>query len=157
MKRPCRCHSRTCSSALDGFGFFGSISYTESAIKLASNPSNAITIPGLSKWVGTAEGYYEKNGFQARVSYRFRSSFLAEIAGLSANPEYRTSKAEAILDAQIGYEFQEGSALEGLSIQLQAKNITDRPFVTYENGDPRLVRDYQRYGRDFYLGVSYKF
>jgi iron complex outermembrane receptor protein len=44
-----------------------------------------------------------------------------------------------------------------LSIQLQAKNITDRPFVTYDNNDPRLVRDYQRYGRDFYLGVSYKF
>lgn len=145
------------SSSFDGFGFFGSLSYTESAIKLASNPTSPITIPGLSKWVGTAEGYYEKNGFQARVSYRFRSSFLAEIAGLSANPEYRTSKAEGILDAQIGYEFQEGSALQGLSIQLQAKNITDRPFVTYENSDPRLVRDYQRYGRDFYLGVSYKF
>ena len=145
------------SKSLDGFGFFGSVSYTESAIKLASNPTSAITIPGLSKWVGTAEGYFEKYGFQARVSYRFRSSFLAEVAGLSANPEYRTSKAEAILDAQIGYEFQEGSALEGLSVQLQAKNITDRPFVTYENGDPRLVRDYQRYGRDFYLGVSYKF
>jgi iron complex outermembrane receptor protein len=145
------------SAALDGFGFFGSLSYTESKIKLASNPTSPITIPGLSKWVGTAEGYYEKNGFQARVSYRHRSSFLAEIAGLSANPEYRTSKAEGILDAQIGYEFQQGSPLQGLSIQLQAKNITDRPFVTFENGDPRLVRDYQRYGRDFYLGVSYKF
>ena len=82
---------------------------------------------------------------------------MAEIAGLSANPEYRTSKAEGILDAQIGYEFQQGSPLQGLSIQLQAKNITDRPFVTFENGDPRLVRDHQRYGRDFYLGVSYKF
>ncbi len=144
------------AEALDGFGFFGSLSYTESRIKLASNPTNPITIPGLSKWVGTAEGYYEKNGFQARVSYRFRSKFLAEIAGLSANPEFRTAKAEGILDAQIGYEFQEGSALQGLSIQLQAKNITDRPFVTYEN-DPRFVRDYQRYGRDFYLGISYKF
>lgn len=145
------------SSALDGFGFFGSASYTESRIKLASNPTNAITIPGLSKWVGTAEGYYEKNGFQVRASYRYRASFLAEIAGLSANPEFRTAKAEAILDAQIGYEFQEGSALQGLSIQLQAKNILDRPFVTFDDGDPRLVRDYQRYGRDFYLGLSYKF
>jgi iron complex outermembrane recepter protein len=145
------------SQSLDGFGIFSSISYTESRIKLESNPTNAITIPGLSKWVGTAEAYYEKAGFQARVSYRFRSKFLAEIAGLSANPEFRTAKAEAILDAQIGYEFQEGSALQGLSIQLQAKNIMDRPFVTYDGGDPRLVRDYQRYGRDFYLGVSYKF
>ncbi|MFX5268136.1 hypothetical protein ABTD02_18810, partial [Acinetobacter baumannii] len=80
--------------------------------------------------------YYEKNGFQARVNYRYRSSFLAEVAGLSANPTYRTARSEGILDAQIGYEFQEGF-LKGFAILAQAKNLTDRPFVTYQNDDPR--------------------
>lgn len=145
------------SDALDGFGFFGSVSHNSSSIKLGSNPTQAITVPGLSKWVYTAEAYFEKFGFQARVSYRHRSDFLGEIAGLSANPEFRTARGESILDAQIGYEFQKGSPLEGLAVLLQAKNLTDRPFVTFENGDPRFVRDYQRYGRDFYLSVSYKF
>jgi iron complex outermembrane recepter protein len=144
------------SESLDGFGFFGSASYTDSAIKLGGNP-NAITLPGLSKWVGNAELYFEKNGFQIRGSYRYRSAFLGEVAGLSANPDFRKAKSEGILDAQIGYEFQKGSSLAGLSILLQAKNLTDRPFVTYANNDPRQVIDYQRYGRDFYLGVSYKF
>ncbi|QIK78432.1 TonB-dependent receptor [Sphingomonas piscis] len=144
------------SSVLDGFGIFSSVSRVKSRVRFANSP-DAITIPGLSKWVGTAEGYYEKNGFQARVSYRYRSKFLAEIAGLSANPEFRTARPEGILDAQIGYEFQPGSALEGLSILAQGKNLTDRPFVTYELGDSRFVRDYQRYGRDFYLGIAYKF
>lgn len=143
--------------ALDGFGFFGSGSYTKSEIELASNPGNPITLPGLSAWVANASLFYEKNGFQVRASYRYRSKFLAEVAGLSANPTYRTAKAEAILDAQIGYEFQEGSALAGLSILLQAKNLTDRPFITYQNDDPRQVIDYQRYGRDYYVGLSYKF
>jgi iron complex outermembrane receptor protein len=110
----------------------------------------------LSKWVGTAEAYYEKHGFQARLSYRYRSSFLAEIAGLSANPEYRTAKSEGILDAQIGYEFQEGT-FKGFSITAQGKNLTDEPFITYETGDSRLVRDFQRYGRDYYLSLGYKF
>jgi iron complex outermembrane recepter protein len=145
------------SEALDGFGFFGSVSHTKSSIKLGSNPTQAITVPGLSTWVGTAEAYFEKAGFQARVSYRYRSKFLGEVAGLSANPEFRLAKAEGILDAQIGYEFQEGSSLAGLSILLQAKNITDRPFITYQNNDPRQVIDYQKYGRDYYLGISYKF
>ncbi len=144
------------SSALDGFGIFTSLSYTESRVRLGGNPA-PITVPGLSKWVGTAEAYYEKDGFQAKVAYRYRSKFLGEVAGLSANPTFREAKPEGILDAQIGYEFQEGSALEGLSIQLQAKNLTDRPFITYEGGDTRRVIDYQRYGRDFYLGVAYKF
>ncbi|PZU53574.1 MAG: hypothetical protein DI554_19340, partial [Sphingobium sp.] len=63
---------------------------------------------------------------------------------------------EGILDAQIGYEFQSGP-LTGLSILLQGKNLTDQPFVTYQNGDKRQVIDYQRYGRDYYLGLTYKF
>ena len=37
------------------------------------------------------------------------------------------------------------------------KNLTDQPFVTYQNDDPRQVIDYQRYGRDYYLGLTYKF
>ncbi len=146
--------------ALDGFGIFASGSYTESEVRYrgttTGSPADKITLPGLSKWVASGTAYYEKNGFQARVSYRYRSSFLGEVAGLSAAPTYRTAKAEGILDAQIGYEFKSGP-LSGLSILLQGKNLTDQPFVTYQNDDKRQVIDRQRYGRDYYLGVSYKF
>ena len=144
------------AEGLDGFGFFGSASYNYSSIRYASNPGANITLPGLSDFVGNASAYYEKFGFQARVNYRYRTSFLAEVAGLSANPTFRTADAEGILDAQIGYEFQDGP-LRGLSILAQAKNLTDEPFITYQNGDKRQVIDYQRYGRDYYLGVLYKF
>jgi iron complex outermembrane receptor protein len=121
-----------------------------------SNPTEAITLPGLSKWTGSGTIYFEKWGFQARANYRYRSSFLAEVAGLSANPTYRTARSEGILDAQIGYEFQSGP-LANFAILAQAKNLTDRPFVTYQNDDPRQVIDYQRYGRDYYVGITYKF
>ena len=90
------------------------------------------------------------------MNYRYRSSFLGEVAGLSAAPTFRQVKAEAILDAQIGYEFQEGP-MKGLAVLVQAKNLTDRPFITYQNNDVRQVIDYQRYGRDYYLGLTYKF
>ena len=142
------------ADALDGFGVFASGAYVDSTIRYANNQS--ITLPGQSRWVGTGTAYFEKNGFQARAVYRYRSKFIAEVAGLSANPEFRQGKAEGILDAQIGYEFQDGP-LRGLAVLAQAKNLTDEPFVTYEQGDSRLVRDYQRYGRDYYLGVTYKF
>ena len=142
------------SSALDGFGIFASGSYVDSKIVYANN--SPVTLPGQSKWIGSGTAYFEKNGFQARATYRWRDSFLAELAGLSANPEYRAGKAEGVLDAQIGYEFQSGP-LAGFSILAQAKNITDAPFVTTEADDQRLVREYQRYGRDYYLGITYKF
>ncbi|WP_010217028.1 TonB-dependent receptor [Sphingomonas sp. PAMC 26621] len=144
------------TAALDGFGVFASGNYTQSTIKYASNPAQAITLPGLSEWTGSGTIYFEKRGFQVRANYRYRSSFLAEVAGLSANPTYRTARAEAILDAQIGYEFQSGF-LKNFAILAQAKNLTDRPFVTYQDNDPRKVNDYQRYGRDYYIGITYKF
>ncbi|TPG39547.1 TonB-dependent receptor [Sphingomonas koreensis] len=143
------------SRALDGFGVFASGTYTSSTIKYGNNQT-PITLPGLSKWVGSGSLYYEKYGIQLRASYRYRSKFLGEVAGLSAAPTYRQVKPEGILDAQIGYEFQTGS-LKGLSILLEGKNLTDRPFITYQNNDTRQVIDYQRYGRDYYVGLSYKF
>ena len=36
-------------------------------------------------------------------------------------------------------------------------DLTDEEFVTYLNDDPRQVKDYQRYGTTYLLGVSYKF
>jgi iron complex outermembrane recepter protein len=143
------------TSALDGFGVFVTGNYTDSTIKYANSPA-PITLPGLSDVTASGTLYFEKWGFQARANYRYRSNFLAEVAGLSAAPTYRTAKSEGILDAQIGYEFQEGF-LKGFSILAQAKNLTDRPFITYQNNDPRQVIDYQRYGRDYYIGLSYKF
>ena len=144
------------SSALDGFGIFASGSYTKSDIRLGSNAAQSITLPGLSAYVASGEAYFEKHGFQIRGSYRYRSTFLAEVSGLSSVPTYRDTKAEAIVDAQIGYEFQSGF-LRGLAILAQAENLTDRPFITFQNNDPRQVIDYQRYGRKYYIGASYKF
>ena len=144
------------SDALDGFGVFVTGNYTKSEITYDTNPNNPITLPGLSDWIGSGTAYYEKYGFQARVNYRYRSSFLGEVAGLSANPTYRQVRPEGILDAQIGYEFGDGF-LKGLGVLVQGKNLTDRPFVTYQNNDERQVIDYQRYGRDYYIGLTYKF
>ena len=45
----------------------------------------ASVLPGFSKWVYDATGYYEKNGFQARASYRQRSKYEGEVVALFAN------------------------------------------------------------------------
>lgn len=147
---------------LDGFGFIGNVSYTSSSVRFENSPIN-ITIPGLSKWTENATLYFEKAGFEVRGSYRHRSRFLGEISAISASRDFAVIEAEGIVDAQIGYTFQDGTLLEGLSIQLQGKNLTDEPYITYgvqrleDLRDPRLVRDYQRYGRSFLLGATYKF
>jgi iron complex outermembrane receptor protein len=145
----------TFSDALDGFGVLLSGSYSKSSVRLGSDVPKT-TLPGLSKWVVNSTLYYEKYGFQARASTRYRSEFLAEVSGLSLVRDLVSAKGEFIVDAQIGYEFQSGS-LKGLSILASGYNLTNEPFVTFQNGDERQIRDHQNYGRNYMLGVSYKF
>ena len=144
----------TFSPALDGFGILASGSYTKSRVR--EGGAEPISMPGLSRWVMNGTVYFEKNGFQARASARYRSSFLAEVSGLSLARDRVMAKAETVIDAQIGYTFESG-ALEGLGIVLQGSNLTNEPFVTYYNDDERQVRDYQNYGRNFMAGITYRF
>ena len=141
--------------ALEGFGFIFSASATDSEIQ--PDPTQAPTpMPGLSETVVNGTVYYENHGFQARVSSRYRSDFLGEVAGFGNGRTLRSVAAENIIDAQIGYEFQSGP-LEGLSILAQANNLTDEPFKTFENGDERRTIDYQRYGSTFSVGLNYRY
>ncbi|MCP5843082.1 hypothetical protein NL296_27920, partial [Klebsiella pneumoniae] len=82
---------------------------------------------GLSRHVWNATGYFEKSGFSVRGSVRHRSSFLAETKGFGGSLERRFAKGETVVDAQIGYDFQPGSALEGVSLLAQAYNLTNEP------------------------------
>jgi iron complex outermembrane recepter protein len=143
-------------SALDGFGVTGGASYTKT--KIAPTPgAPAEDIPGYSKWVANGTAYFEKWGFNSRVSARYRSSFIGEVSGFGGARVRRRARPEMIIDAQIGYDFQPGSALEGLSIFVQGQNLTDEPFVTDDPRDSRAVIDYQTYGRRFLAGASFKF
>ena len=142
--------------ALEGFGLQGSYSFTESEIE--PNPNDpAEPLPGLSRHVWNLTAYFERNGFQLRGSARHRSSFLADRRGFGGDLERRFANGETIVDAQIGYEFQEGSALEGVTLLAQAYNLTDEPFSTYFIPDTRQVRDSESYGRRFLFGVNYRF
>ena len=144
----------TFTEALEGFGITGGASYTKTKIEDADG--NETQIPGYSKWVVNGTAYYENAGFNTRVSARYRSTFLGDFTGFGGSPVRRTALAETIIDAQIGYDFQDGSALEGLSVYLQGQNLTDQPFVS-TGAERNQVVDYQLYGRRFLAGFTYKF
>ncbi|HYD28129.1 TonB-dependent receptor [Brevundimonas sp.] len=140
---------------LEGFGVNFSASWTDSDI--IPNPGSPSTpLPGLSEQVSNLTVYYERNGFQARVSNRYRSEFLGELSGVGTDRIQRMVDAESVVDAQIGYEFQSGP-LEGLSALFQVNNLTDEQFKTFENNDARRVIDYQQYGRTYLVGINYRY
>ncbi len=143
-------------SFLDGFGVTGGGSWTKTQIKPNPN-APAEDIPGYSKWVINGTAYFEKWGFSARGSARYRSTFVGELSGFGGNRQRRRALDETIIDAQIGYEFQKGTALEGLSIFVQGQNLTDERFSTVDPAYDLAVIDYQSYGRRFLAGASFRF
>lgn len=145
---------KTFTEALDGFGVTGGVGYTKS--KVRDQNGNISAIPGYSKWVANATAYFEKWGFNARGSVRYRSTFLGDFTGFGGSPTRRKALGEMIVDAQIGYDFQAGSTLEGLSVYLQGQNLTDERFASVGTTRQQVI-DYQIYGRRFLAGFTYKF
>ncbi|WP_294324135.1 TonB-dependent receptor [uncultured Sphingomonas sp.] len=157
----------TLTSFLDGLGVQGSLSLTESNLNPTSNPdpTQAVRIPGLSGTVYNITGYYERDGFQARISQRYRSGFKGEVVQLFATRGFTEILADKQVDAQVGYTIQ-GGALEGLGVLFQVNNLTNSPYrtrlgldgggtTTSDGGS--LLETYETYGRQFLLGFNYRF
>lgn len=146
------------SHVLDGFGATGSVSYTDYKLDQAAANGVGSVLPGFSKWVYDATGYYEKNGFQARASYRHRSAFKGEVVALFSNLGFSFIQPDSQLDAQIGYTFQPGSRLNGLGILLQVSNVLNSPYRTYfDVNGAKALETVEKYGRSWLLGASYHF
>ena len=148
------------SSALDGFGVTGGVAYTDT--KAEDFNGNSSDIPGYSKWVANMTAYYDRgSGLSARASMRYRSDFLGDFSLFSGGLDRQSVLAETVFDAQIGYDFAEGSTLEGLSLFVQGQNLTDERQATVAqingNGIDDAWLKYQTYGRRFLAGFTYKF
>ncbi|MGH8285298.1 MAG: TonB-dependent receptor [Steroidobacteraceae bacterium] len=151
------------TEALSGFGTILSISQTDSSITVQDPPGNNfltgnnlgnIPLPGLSETVWNATLYYEKAGFSARVATRARSKYIGEVTNFANDRSFKYVKGDQITDAQLGYEFVEGS-LQGLSLLFQVNNVTNEPYIAYAVSETRQ-QDFQQYGRQFLVGVNYR-
>jgi len=146
------------ADVLDGFGVTASATFSDSSIKIEDGGSNIgtnIPLPGLSKRVSNLTIYYEKNGFETRVSQRKRSDFVGEIGNFANDRTLRYVVGENVVDFQVGYNFSEGS-LKGLGLVLQVNNITNAAYETYAGSRDKQL-EYGKYGRTVMAGANYKF
>jgi iron complex outermembrane receptor protein len=154
------------SKSLDGFGTQLSYSNTASSVRppvagLATEniSTSSISLPGLSKQVAGLTLYFEKWGFGARVATRYRSDFVGEVTDYAGDRRLTYIKSEAITDLQLSYEIQSGPA-KGLSLLVQANNLTDAPYVRYR--DPALRTETtneverKKFGKTYLFGLNYK-
>ena len=144
---------------VEGFGINASYGYTDTEVEFEDF---TIDIPGFSDETASGEVYYENYGFRARVNGRYRSDFLSEVFAFDGNAVAAQALDEFIVDAQVGYEFQDGP-LEGVSFNIEAYNLTDEPFRTENDLDGAdgpvgtFVSRREDYGRTFNFTVAAKF
>jgi iron complex outermembrane receptor protein len=150
--------------ALDGLGLVLSLANTRNSLPKDAN-GNEINLDGFSGTVHGIEVYFERGGFAARVSQRYRSAFTATTRGVLLNTLRSTHiDSERQIDAQLGYTFDTGP-LTGLTLLLQGNNLTDELAITRQS--PEVVGSAgssvgllpwldDNYGRVVLLGVSYK-
>ena len=117
--------------ALDGFGLTGGVGYTQSKVHIYPG-APATALPGYSKWVANGTLYFEKWGFNARGSVRYRSSFQGEVSGFAQNNVFRRSET--------GNDCRCADRLR-FPAQFDAQRPVDLPAGT--EPDQRAVRDDQ--------------
>ena len=147
---------------LQGFGAVASTSFTSSSIHQANNIDNPLE--GLSGRVNSLVAYYEKDGVQARVAQRYRSRYMAAVRNAWGDTSYTTIEPEKVVDFQVGYAFEKG-AYKGLSVLFQINNLTNEAYRTMMTVDsnsgtvPSLLYPgiYEKYGRQYLIGLNYKF
>ncbi len=151
---------------LKGFGLQFGAALTKSSIKPWGPTGGDAPLAGLSEKVGQITLYFERYGWSARVSNRYRSenrqyitTFGPPNPGGDVSPSggFSMAQPESVVDAQLSYTFPKTSRLKNLSIFLQGYNLTNEPLVTYNNDDPRQVINFQKYGASYSFGAAYKF
>lgn len=142
---------------LSGLGVQLNYAYSESDLSFPSSTSGAtinLPLPGLSRHVLNPIIFYERSGFGARVSTRYRSSFVSPQIGISEL--VLTSAPETVVDAQLSYEFPKTSRLNGVKLLAQVNNLTDAPTRTYF-GQVAQTGTIQNFGRTIFLGATLTF
>jgi len=151
------------TDTFDGFG--GSFSATYADASVDDQNGVPIAIPGYSKYIWSSDLFYEKNGWQAKLSARYRDGFLSEVQNFDGSLSGADARAETILDGQIGYTFEErDDFLKGFGIQFEVFNITNEPFVTQNDlldGSGNVIGNaasrHELYGRTYNVTIKKEF
>jgi iron complex outermembrane receptor protein len=127
---------------------------TYNATKVQTAPAVLVTQPlvNLSPDAFNATLYYENGPFKARISGSYRDAYLIQVAPSATNSnDVRIKEKTFNLDSQVSYE------LGKFTVTLEAINLTDQEDSKVVDSTRMSSEEYVHYGRQFYLGVKYKF
>jgi len=141
----------TLPGALSGFGAFANYTYTDAQMNLGRTYGGRSEFPltGQSKHTTNGGVFYEKSGFNARLSYTDRSDFLTEI-----NAE--DSRLDLYWGGRSQVDFTSSLQMTPMwEIYLEGKNLTNTGGVRYAGSTSRVF-EYEKFGYTAFLGLRFK-
>jgi TonB-dependent receptor len=151
----------------DGFGGIVNYTHVQSDIqyvianpvysgtpRVLTTPAVLLTQPlvNLSPDAYNATLYYEKGPFKARVSASYRDPYLIQVApSATNNNDVRIKEKTMNIDTQVSYNFK------NFTVTLEGINLTDQEDSKLDDSTRQISEEYVHYGRQFYLGVKWKF
>lgn len=136
------------------FGFIGSYTYVKGEIAYLDEVGNVDFVSDLENMsinTSSATLYYEKDAFQARLSLASRSGYLTNARGRDGNNAEGTRSTHN-LDASASYQLN-----DHWRVTLEALNLTDEADDQWVDSDDSRTSYYHETGRQYYLGVQYKY
>ena len=140
---------------LQGFG--GLVNYTaiNSEFDYIINPTTGATVTesliGQSPSSVSATLYYERGPLEARISSSWRDEYLTTVPAASGN-DVEGKAATLNLDFSASYELS-----EKLELTFEAINLTDVYDERWINSQRQNSLNYEHTGREFVVGVRYRY
>ncbi len=89
---------------------------------------------------------------KARVSVSYRDPYLIQVAPAATNNnDVRIKEKTTNVDTQISYAFDK------FTVTFEGINLTDQADSKLDDSTRMISEEYVHFGRQYYLGVKYKF
>jgi TonB-dependent receptor len=122
--------------------------------RVQTAPAVLLTQPlvNLSPEAYNATLYYENGPFKGRVSASYRDPYLIQVApSATNNNDVRIKEKTLNIDTQFSYNFG------NFTVTLEGINLTDEKDSKLDDSTRMISEEYVHYGRQYYLGVKWKF
>ena len=142
----------TLPGIFSGLGTTASYSFTQSEMEITGGSlfTDKLSLPGLSENVWSVTAFWDIGQFSTNLNVRYRDEYVLNMPVPGSSTPV-LGQAYTTMDYQASYAFD-----NGVDVVFEITNLTDEPVVLSYGQEGRLG-EYKTFGRQYYVGVNYKF
>lgn len=135
----------------DGFGVNLNATFLDGKLTVPGR-SQKSSLPKQSDMLLSAQLYYEKGGFQARVAYTYRSAYVEELdTGEPSGDDDLYFGENSTLSMKLAYKFT-----KQIEVFAEGNNLNDETDYYYYGRESRFA-EIETFGRSFRIGLSFTY